>query len=96
VTRIFVIEHPSYVMFIEADSLPEAEAMNPFNKAKGRRPYKKRPDSEKVLSDADVRAILASSGIYSALAQQFKVSVTTSAKSSAGWVEPMCRSTARS
>jgi hypothetical protein len=36
VTRIFVLEHPPYVMFIEANSLEQAEAMNPFNKVKPR------------------------------------------------------------
>jgi hypothetical protein len=77
VTRIFVLEHPPYVMFIEADSLEQAEAMNPFNKVK---PRKKRTDAEKVLSDADVRAILASPGTYLALAKEFDVSATTISK----------------
>jgi hypothetical protein len=42
VTRIFVLEHPPYVMFIEADSLEQAEAMSPFRKVK---PRKKRTDA---------------------------------------------------
>jgi hypothetical protein len=77
VTRIFVIEHPPYVMYIEADSLAQAELMNPFRKVKGR---KKRTDKEKVLSDADVRAILASPGTCIELARQFNVSCTTISK----------------
>jgi DNA invertase Pin-like site-specific DNA recombinase len=48
--------------------------MNPFRNSKTR---KKRSDSESILSDADVRAILASSGTYSELAKLFMVSVTT-------------------
>jgi DNA invertase Pin-like site-specific DNA recombinase len=62
---------------IEADSLEQAEAMNPFWKVK---PRKKRTNAEKVLSDADVRAILASPGTYIELARQFNVSCTTISK----------------
>ena len=71
---IWVIHHPPYAMFIEAPTLEEAEAMNQFRNSKA---HKKRSDSESILSDADVRAILASSGTYSELAKLFKVSVTT-------------------
>jgi hypothetical protein len=77
-TRIFVTEEGRYTLFIEAEILRQVEAMNPFRKVGKSR--KKKSDSESVLSDADVRAILASPGTYTVLAKQFNVSVTSISK----------------
>jgi hypothetical protein len=76
-TPIWIIHEGKYTLFVEAPTLEEAEAMNPFRNSKTR---KKHSDSEGVLTNDDVRAILGASGTYSEIAKLFKVSVTTISK----------------
>ncbi len=79
-TRIFVIKEGKYTLFNEADSLEQAEAMNPFRIVKAREPDETSKDVKKVLTADAVRSILASPGSYTALGKQFGVSTVTISK----------------